>query len=440
MQWRGAAAALVLAAAGCGGHVQPAPSLAGDASQMFGPAMEPRAKSQIKYIVIIVQENRTPDNLFQGLKGADIKSSGLNTKGKVVQLQPVPLEVDYDMNHTHDSFVSEWQNGNMDGFNLDGHKGHCPNTSTCAYAYVPQSETQPYLDLASQYAFADRMFASNQGPSFPAHQYIVSGASTTDSTGKYKAADNPYGKHGPNGGGCDASKDVRVDTIDAQGQVGNPVYPCFDRQTLGDLLDQKAITWRYYQQGKGIGLWHAFDAIHHIRYGSDYANVITPPSVVLNDIGSGRLRQVSWVTPDGSDSDHSGQRSKGGPAWVSSIVNAIGGSQYWNQCAIFVTWDDWGGWYDHVPPPIYNSYELGMRVPLIAISPYAKKNYISETPYEFGSLLKFVEQTFGLGSLNSTDARANSVSDMFNFNQRPRAFVHIKAPRLVIDRSVPDSD
>ena len=441
MQWKRAAAALVLAAAGCGGQMQPASPASGGISPAFGPAMEPNPKSsKIKYVIIIVQENRTPDNLFQGLKGADIATSGLNTFGQTVTLHEVPLEVDYDMTHQHESFVSEWQNGNMNGFNLDTHKGHCRQSGTCAYGYVPKTETQPYLDMASQYAFADRMFESNEGPSFPAHQYIISGASTTDSTGKYKAAENPYSRHGANGGGCDAPQYVLVDTIDQYGTLGNPVYPCFDRQTLGDLLDKKAISWRYYQTGLGVGLWHPFDAISHIRYGKDYANVVTPSSQVLTDISSGKLAQMSWVSPAGSNSDHSGERTKGGPAWVSSIVDGVGASKYWNECAIFVVWDDWGGWYDHVPPPIYNSYELGFRVPLIAISPYAKKAYVSETQYEFGSLLKFVEQTFGTGSLNTTDARANSVGDMFDLNQRPREFIRIKAPRYTVDPTVPDSD
>ena len=443
MQWKRAAAALVLAAAGCGGQMQPAGSAPTGAGPLLAaPSMIRGTKSsQIKYVIIIVQENRTPDNLFQGLKGADIATSGKNSLGETVQLHKVPLEVDYDMEHVHESFVTEWFNGNMDGFNLDPHNGHCVDSETCAYGYVPTTENKPYVQMASQYAFADRMFESNEGPSFPAHQYIISGTSTTDGTGKYKAADNPYGHRGrPNGGGCDAPNTVRVDTINVYGQLGNPVYPCFDRQTIADLLDAKSVTWRYYQQSSGTGLWHPFDAIHHIRFGQDYANVAWPSTQVLTDISTGKLAQVSWVSPAGSDSDHSGDKSNGGPAWVSSIVNAIGGSKYWSNCAIFVVWDDWGGWYDHVQPPIYNSYELGFRVPLIAISPYAKQAYVSETQYEFGSLLKFVEQTYGTPSLNTTDARANSVSDMFDFRQRPRSFVHIEAPPYTVDPTVPDSD
>jgi phospholipase C len=437
-QYKRAALALIVAAAGCGQPAQPVTSLPGSLIEPQAAARP--ASTSIGHIVIIIQENRTPDNLFQGLKGADIKSSGLNSYGQTVQLHSVPLEAPYDVSHAHESFVTEWNNGNMNGFNLDSYSGHCKLPSTCTYGYVPQSESQPYLDMASQYGFGDRMFESNQGPSFPAHQYIISGTSTTQQNGSYKAADNPYSLHGANGGGCDAPRHVRVETINQQGQLGNPVYPCFDRPTLGDLLDAKGVTWRYYQMELGTGLWHPFDAIQHIRFGRDYANVVVPSSAILSDIAAGKLAQVSWVSPDGVNSDHSGNKGKGGPAWVASIVNAMGKSKYWNDCAIFVIWDDWGGWYDHVAPPILNSYELGFRVPLVVVSPYAKPAYVSHTQYEFGSILKFVEETFGTGSLNTTDARANSVSDMFNFKQRQRGFVRIKAPRFTEDPSVPDSD
>jgi len=421
--------------------MQPATTAADESQSFHFDAMQRPAKSSpIGHIIIIIQENRTPDNLFQGLKGADIANSGKNSLGQTVYLHSVPLEAPYDISHAHESFLTEWNNGQMNGFNLDTHSGHCNNSGTCTYGYVPQSETQPYLDMASQYGFADRMFESNQGPSFPAHQYLISGTSTIQQNSTWKAADNPYARNGPNGGGCDAPQHVLVDSINPQGQLGNPVYPCFERPTLGDLLDAQVVSWRYYQEELGTGLWHPYDAIHHIRFGPDYKNVVAPSSAILNDIASGKLAQVSWVSPQGSDSDHSGNHGKGGPAWVASVVNAVGSSKYWSDCAIFVTWDDWGGWFDHVTPPIVNSYELGMRVPLIAISPYAKQGYVSHTQYEFGSLLKFVEETFNTGSLNTTDARANSVSDMFTFKLRPRHFVRIKAPRFTVDPSVPDSD
>ena len=435
-----ASLAIAFALTGCSGQTPQTSALPDGGSGGLGPRADRAARSPIKHIIIVIQENRTPDNLFQGLKNADIASSGRNSKGQTVALHAVPLEAPYDMSHAHASFRTEYDNGRMDGFDLDFSSGKCANDATCAYGYVPRSETQPYLDLASQYVFADRMFQTNEGPSFPAHQYLISGTSTTVQNGAYKAADNPYDNDHANGGGCDAPPGTLVDTIDANGDIGSPVYPCFERPTLGDLLDAKGVSWRYYQMELGTGLWHAYDAIRHIRYGPDYANVVIPSSGILQDINFTRLAEVSWVTPAGINSDHSGNRGKGGPAWIASIVNAVGKSPYWNSTAIFVTWDDWGGWYDHVAPPIDNSYELGMRVPLIVVSPYAKPGYVSHTQYEFGSILKFVEETFATGSLNTTDVRANTIDDAFNFKQRPRAFVHIRAPRYGIARYAPDSD
>ncbi len=438
--WKRAWTALLLVAVGCGHQMQPVTSLPATGMSVGYPTVRWASKSPIRHIIILIQENRTPDNLFQGLRGADIASSGKNTNGQTVPLHAVPFEAPYDIGHTHQSFLKEWDNGKIDGFNHDFGEKQCPDRATCAYGYVPKSETRPYLDMASQYAFADRMFQGNQGPSFPAHQYLISGTSTTRQNGPLRAADNPYKGTARNGGGCDAAPMARVDTIDPQGKFGKSVYPCFERPTLGDLLDAKSVSWRYYEMELGPGLWHPYDAIRYIRFGRDYKNVVTPSSAILTDIVKGRLAGVSWVSPDGINSDHPNSRGKGGPAWVASVVNALGKSAYWKDSAIFVVWDDWGGWYDHVSPPILNSYELGFRVPLIAISPYAKRGFVSHTQYEFGSILKFVEETYGTGSLNTTDARATSVSDMFDFTQPQRAFVRIDAPRLTSGSSTPDSD
>jgi phospholipase C len=115
-----------------------------------------------------------------------------------------------------------------------------------------------------------------------------------------------------------------------------------------------------------------------------------------------------------------------GPSWVGDLVNAIGKSKDWNSTAIIIVWDDWGGFYDNVPPPQLDSVGLAIRVPCLIVSPYAKKNYVSHTQYEYGSILKFIEQTFGLGSLHASDVRANSLVDSFDFTQRPRRFVPIR--------------
>jgi len=134
-------------------------------------------------------------------------------------------------------------------------------------------------------------------------------------------------------------------------------------------------------------------------------------------------------------------------------VNAVGNSNYWSNSAIFVVWDDWGGWYDHVAPVPLNYYELGMRVPLIAISPLAKQGYVSHTEHEFASLLNFIEENFGLpctnappscGALGYSDTRADDLSDMFNLQQHHLQFKPIKAPPLSrsenTDTRIPDDD
>jgi len=135
---------------------------------------------------------------------------------------------------------------------------------------------------------------------------------------------------------------------------------------------------------------------------------------------------VTYVVPEGENSDHAQGGEATGPAWVASVVDAIGNSSFWNSTAIFVTWDDWGGWYDHVPPPQkYGVYGLSFRIPLILVSPYAKHAQLIDTQLEPGSVLRFIEETFNLPSLGTTDATSNSASAMFYFTQSPKPFVPI---------------
>ena len=173
----------------------------------------------------------------------------------------------------------------------------------------------------------------------------------------------------------------------------------------------------------------AFDAIRHVRFGSDWtSDVITPQTTVLGDIAAGTLADVTWIVPSFPDSDHPLAASNRGPSWVSSIVNALGASPFWNSTAVFVVWDDWGGWYDHVAPRQLDAMGLGFRVPLIVVSPYAKHGYVSHVQHEFGSILRFAEETFGLPSLGQADARADDLGDCFDFRQTPQPFARLRTP------------
>lgn len=181
-------------------------------------------------------------------------------------------------------------------------------------------------------------------------------------------------------------------------------------------------------RGVQNALWNGPSAIRHIRQGPDWANVIPNQTRVLRDVMDGSLPAVSWVMPSGQASDHAAITDGTGPSWVAAIVNAVGHSKYWEDTAIFVTWDDWGGWYDHVAPPIYNSYEYGFRVPLIVVSPYAKTHYVSHVMHDFGSILRFIEENFGLPTLGYADYRADNLSDCFDFNQTPLPYEFVPAP------------
>ena len=392
------------------------------------PSLPRSAGGEIKHIVVIVQENRTPDNLFHGLPGADIADSGVNSKGETIQLAPTTLATKYDLSHTHASFVAMYNAGKMDGadkipIGCQPHAENCPPPNP-QFQYVEPAEVQPYFQMAEQYTFADHMFQTNQGPSFPAHQFVIAGTSAPTATSDLFAAENvgfPAGAKSNMQAGCAGPAGEIVAMIDPMGSESTTQFPCFEHQTLVDLLDSHGITWRYYAPSPA-SIWTAPNAIHHLRFGKDWQNVVIPQTKVLTDIANQQLAQVTWVIPDGRASDHPTQNDGSGPSWVASIVNAIGKSAYWSDTAILITWDDWGGWYDHVAPPILNSYEYGFRVPLIVVSPYAKKGYVSHTMHDFGSLLRFTEDIFHLPSLGYADSRADDLSDCFDFTQTPTTF------------------
>jgi phospholipase C len=413
-----AASILLGACGGASGSSEPLlPKGAPDATRASG------SSSPITHIVVIVQENRSLDNLFQFMPGANTQSYGLNLQNQQVPLRPISLTAKYDVEHAHHDFLAAYNKGGMNGWSKEICVGKCGTNPE--YGYVPQSEIQPYYQMAETYTFGDELFQSSEGPSFPAHQYIVSGTSTNRNNSPWRVAEDT----GNSQGGCDSAPGTVARMINDAGQERRSVFPCFERISIFTRLDAANVSWRFYQALTGPGPLHAVDALKPIwlkkqEYSS---NVVTPPSQVLTDISYGKLASVVFVTPTAAESDHAGDNKGTGPSWVASVVNAIGSSSYWNNAAIIVIWDDWGGWYDHVTPTIYNSYELGFRVPLIVISPYAKPAYVSHVNYEFGSILKFIEETFNLGSLGTTDTRANDLSDCFNFGARARKFKRIRA-------------
>lgn len=506
---------------------------------LLGPslALAQNPNTPIQHVIVIIQENRTPDNLF--LADQNLISAGAHLAGKgschgtTITLTPWQLDACWDQSHAHNTgWLPMYDGGKMDGacdIQLSVINPSCtiPNCSDANYTYCPEYTyvpntkfdgihgiLDPYFQLAEQNGFANWMFQTNQGPSFPAHQFLFTGTSepVAPTTPYYKwfAAENAKflindtSRHN----GCIAELNTIVKEVnpskggESKGYTppnppgANAGFPCYEHNTMADILDAADITWRYYANSEA-SLWDAPNAIDHICKpsgfgptgictGTDFSNgkVVTKASQILTDLGVNgtgpqncQLQQVSWVIPDGNWSDHPGSVGHdGGPSWVAAIVNAVGGfdnsgnplpvqCNYWGSTAILITWDDWGGFFDDVNPITtmgagYRggngngaTYVYGFRVPLLVVSPYAKKGYISGPSlnptcpnyycHDFGSILNFIEYAFGrngnsLGTIgpsnwpyadffvedSSPAPNDYSLHDFFNFSQaRPFTFV-----------------
>ncbi len=422
-------AATAAAVAACGGSS----GGGGGTTPPVIPSASPTPSGQkIQHVVILIQENRTVDNLFNGYPGADTVTQGMgqdpNNPGKqiVIKLKQMPLQMKLAPHNGYPQFEASYDGGKMDGFNTIRVENN--QDLSYVYQYANRSDVQPYWNLAQQYVLADRTFSTQGSGSFTAHQDLIAAGTKINSTQALIdfPSQQPWG--------CDAPAGTTTALITTK-KVYLPTpagpFPCLGYKTLRDLLDAKGVSWKYYVPPIGSGfdgnIWNAFDAIHAVRYGSEWKTNVVATTNLLPDISSGKLASVTWVCPDFANSDHPGSHPDMGPSWVAQVVNAIGQSQYWNTTAIVVVWDDWGGLYDHVPPQQIDYQGLGIRVPMLIVSPYAKKGYVSHTQYEFGSLVKFIEATWNLGSLGNTDVRANTIDDSFNFLQNPRPFSPIPA-------------
>jgi phospholipase C len=487
--------------------------------------------SQITHVVVIVQENRTPDNLFHfltplcpipsGATGAaacspspvttscyDVSPCGLSNQSGTdapITLTGVPMKGSTDPDHRHTAFMTMCDPDPAAGYACenDGAWGvKQSGTVETSYSYVENPKVtnyngskgsllDPYLTYAEQYGWANFMYQTNQGPSYPAHQFIFSGTSAlspADDMNSIFVAEN----FGPTGTpyGCLAGADAKTHLISPllpggtlctggtaydgnsieeclvgntalNNPPGNPVGSfCSSKPTMASVLDARKISWKYYAPSAG-DLWTAPDAIADICVpkfttkrdttvecsGAEWATNVDfklKGADVLNDITNCNLAGVSWIIPNGTWSDHAGVTESWGPSWVTAIINEIGqnptcaagttdaGQTFWQNTAIVLTWDDWGGWSDNKKPPILSSlpctsnncqgdYQYGFRVPLVIVSAYTPKGYISDRTYDFGSILRMIEGVNGIteGTLRAADARASTdLSDFFQGTYR----------------------
>ncbi len=376
-------------------------------------------KTPIKHIVFLIMENRSYDNIF----GAFPRSNGASTAddhGAIRPLTDASLQRAHDLPHCYNCNVASIDGGAMDGFN------QTEFADAGAFTQFRRDQISAYWNWAKRYTIADNFFASAVGPSFPNHMYSIAATSGG-------ALDNPW-QPAPNlvqmqqegyakSWGCDIARDGYVEVIDPEGYMVK-VPPCFDFKTEGDLLNAKDIPWAYYAATNSqLGyIWSAYSAIGRYRNNADlWARHIRPVDDVVRDIQADRLPPVTWITPRFQLSQHPEYNFCWGQNWSIEVVNALMRSDAWKDTMVVMTWDDFGGFYDHVPPVRLDDIGLGIRVPTMVISPYAKHGYVDSTTYEFSSVLRFIEDNWGLTQLTRRDRVANPLSGAMDFSQAPQA-------------------
>lgn len=373
--------------------------------------------SAIQHFVFIIKENRTFDNLFGTFPGADGATSGTISTGQVIPLGHTPDAGPRDLGHGWLESFTGIDYGRMDKFDLinstlNGTSQACSvNGDYLCYTQLTQQDIPNYFAYASSFVLADNAFSSISSASFPNHLYTVGATSGG-------AISNPLNANSI--WGCDAPSSVTVTVLDDQGYASSQ-FPCFDFPTLSDSLQNAGLSWTYYAPGYGQPgyEWSALDAINHIRNTPLWAQHVLPTSQFVTDAIAGNLPAVSWLVTDDTDSDHPPSSVCVGENWAVDQINAVMQGPNWNSTLIVMLWDDFGGFYDHVPPPALDQFGLGLRTPILLISPYSKPGYISHTQYEFSSFLKTVEERFGLPFLTPRDSNANDFLDSLDFSQTP---------------------
>lgn len=330
--------------------------------------------SPIQHVVVIMMENHTLDNYFGNFPGVAGTQWGITEP-------PAPNPMPHDLSHSGPRAIAAIDGGNMDQFDPLGK------------VQYQQSDIPTYWAYARQYGLGVNFFTDAETSSTPNHIAMVAAQTGGD-----------FGT--PHVPGCNSTLNELTLNRDTSGgeSYGSP---CYNINSIPQELTNAGLSWTAYGEA---ALWNPVPFIQPIS-----STPKVPSGQIITDAQNNQLPAVSFVTPTADvDSDHPPQPTQPAQNFVASIVNAIMNSPAWSSTAIFVTWDDFGGFYDHVPPPQVDGRGLGPRVPLLVISPWAKPGYISASQGEFASFAKFIEENFGLPSLGARDALA-STSDLMDF-------------------------
>lgn len=378
-------------------------------------------RTPIKHVISILQENHTYDNYF----GKYPRGNGLPARVCVPVHPRRPTAgcvkpfhigtnnvVSSDLDHSPQTFARQLNGGRMNGFvhaiDMRGEDGRL------TMGYYNQADLPYYYNLARDYVLFDRFFSSARTGSFMNHVYWVSGSG------------------GPG-----------LDQIPENGFR--------HLTTIFDRLQKRGISWKFYVQNydKRLNyytvsrypnrfpsnrtsqvLWAPLLNIPRFLNRPELARHIVDLSQYYRDLAHGTLPAVSYIAPSGP-SEHPPSSVRSGEAFTRTLINSLIRSGSWKSSAFILSWDDWGGWYDHVPPPRVDRFGYGFRVPALLVSPYAKRNYIDSTTLDFTSILKFIEHNWSLAPLAERDRHANNLTSAFDFSRHPRPPVFTAAHALV---------
>jgi phospholipase C len=409
----------------------------------------------IEHVVFIVKENRSFNQYFATYPGAVGRTRGSTIRcspdrcvpGPSVRLTRSPDVLPHDLVHCFLCGVVAVDGGRMDGFNrmnglrpLNDHDDPAKlGRDLLGYTHMTRADIPSYWAYADRFVLADHFFTSMYGPTFPEHLFTVAASSNL-------IVGNKIEKAAP-GGYCDDGGEYALRFHDGltahqvdrlmfmeENITKDPAYIdrirsmwrryrlCFDMRILPDLLERSDVSWKYYATANA---WNnALQAIRHVRFGPMWKRV-QPPANFLRDLREGTLPQVSWIVPPSVYDEHPGMGKStcAGENWTVQQINALMRSEYWRTTVAVVVWDDFGGFYDPVPPPHADIMGFGPRTPALIISPYARGGgnrlggSIDHTTYEFSSVLHFIELLHGLHPMTERDARADPLSGALDFKR-----------------------
>jgi phospholipase C len=383
----------------------------------------PAGLEKIQHVIWIIQENRSFDNYFGTFPGADgivpgtclpvMPGSTSCAKPFHMPAAKPPCDLSHDWEIAH----AAYDHGTMDGFVW-------AEGSRYTLGYLDRRDIPNYWAYAQHYTLADHFFSSFNGPSMPNHLYTVAAQSGGLITNVCSAGDE--------------LKALQDAMDDADG---------FSFASMVSLLAGADVSWKYYvetpqvtprvpdpchvfhPEPQQLGLWNPLPGFKSIRDDPKLMSHLVNLTEYEQDLQNGALPAVSWIIPDFQDSEHPPEDVDQGMWYVTNLVNELMTSRYWSSSVIFLTWDDYGGFYDHVPPPQVDAFGYGPRVPLIVMSPYAKAGYITHATGDFTSLLRFIETRFQLRYLTARDHFANDLTDALDFTQPPNPPLVIPVPQ-----------